>query len=173
VREILSPIFKFILLILLQVTVLKELELGAANWWITPFVYILFILELPVKIAPITILLSAMGMGLIIDVFYDSLGFHASAAVFVAFLRFYVLRLLIPKDGFDPNASPLISSIGGLKYATYIFTMLLCYHLWFFIVEIFRFSDFFVRFGQAIISAVFATIICVVIHLIFQKQKRK
>lgn len=172
-RDFLRPIFKFLLLILLQVTVLKALELGAANWWITPFVYIIFILELPIRIAPITLLLSAMGMGLVIDLFYDSLGFHASAAVFVAFLRFYFLKLIIPKDGLDPNASPVISSIGRLKYGLYIFLMLLCYHLWFFIIEIFRFSDFFLRFSQAIVSAIFATILCFIIHFIFQKQKKK
>lgn len=172
-RPIFQYIGKFILLILVQVLILKNLELGASNWWITPFVYVLFIVELPIRINGTLVLLLALCMGLIVDVFYDTLGLHASTCLLVAFVRHYLIQVISPRDGFDPNASPEIKSIGLIKYSFYAGILLFAYHTWFFIIETFRFDGIFLRLLQALVSTIFALGIAILGQYLFLNKKTR
>lgn len=80
-NPIIKNIVLFFTLILIQVLVLKSIDIGLANWWITPFFYIILIIELPVRTNGAIILLLAALMGFLVDIFYNTLGFHMSAAV--------------------------------------------------------------------------------------------
>ena len=63
---VLVNIIRFVLLILIQVFLLDNIQfLG----YVTPMIYILFILSLPVRFHRGALLILAFGMGLIIDMF--------------------------------------------------------------------------------------------------------
>ena len=66
----------FILLILLQVLLFNNIQFSG---YINPYVYILFILLLPVEIPAWILLLLSFAAGGIIDFFSGSPGMHASA----------------------------------------------------------------------------------------------
>ena len=92
---VLQNIVRFVLLILVQVFVLDNIQfLGYA----TPMIYVLFILSLPVRFHRGALLILAFVMGLIIDMFSNTMGLHAFASVFVAFLRTPVIRMFVPLD---------------------------------------------------------------------------
>lgn len=165
-------ILKLLFIILLQVIVLKEMELGAANWWITPFVYFIIILDLPLKINPLLSMLVAFSLGIVIDMFYNTFGMHASACVFLAFLRHYFVILLLPRDGFDMNTTFTIKNVGFLKYLFYIGILSISYHLWFFIFERFSFDFFLLRLSQALTSGIFAVFLIILLHLVFVKTQK-
>ena len=165
-------ILKLLFIMLLQVIVLKEMELGAANWWITPFVYFILILDLPLKINPLLSMLIAFSLGIIIDMFYNTFGMHASACVFLAFVRHYFVVLLLPRDGFDMNTTFTIKNVGFLKYVFYIGILSVLYHLWFFIFERFSFDYFFLRLSQALTSGIFAILLLILLHLAFVKTQK-
>ena len=79
--SLLQNIFSFIVLILLQVLVLNNVQfLGFLN----PYIYILFILSLPVKFPRWITLILGFVLGLIIDVFSNTIGTHAFATVLIA-----------------------------------------------------------------------------------------
>lgn len=171
-NPIIKNIVLFFTLILVQVLVLKSIDIGLANWWITPFFYIILIIELPVRTNGAIVLLLAALMGFLVDIFYNTLGFHMSAAVLTAFIRRYVINLTAPREGFEPNARPQIKSIGLYKYAVYSGLLFLIYHLWFFIIEVFSFDNFFLRILQAIVSGLTALGLAILFHYMFNRTKR-
>ena len=79
---VLQNIFSFILLVLVQVLVLNNIQfLG----YIDPYLYILFILVLPVQMPRWFLLILAFALGITIDIFSNTLGMQAFATVFIAF----------------------------------------------------------------------------------------
>lgn len=160
-------------MILVQVIVLKHLELGFANWWITPFIFIYLLIDLPVKFNPLYGMMIAGSLGFIIDIFYDTYGMHASAAIFLSFARYYFIPLILPRDGFDENSSATIRNLGFTKYLLYIFVLSFLYHLWFFMVEKFSFSSFPLRFSQALISSAVAVGLMLIIQYLYTKEVKR
>lgn len=171
-NPVIKSIFLFLTLILVQVLVLKSIDIGVANWWVTPFFYIIFIIELPVRFNSSLALLLAAIMGFLVDIFYNMPGFHMSAAVLTAFVRNYILSLTAPREGFEPTARPNIRTIGLNKYMIYSGMLFLIYHLWFFIIEVFSFSNLFLRITQAIASGLVALGLAILFHFMFNKTKK-
>lgn len=172
-NPIVKYILKVVLLVLFQVIVLKNIELGIANWWITPFIYIYIILDFPVRFNPLYSMLLAGLLGFVIDIFFDTYGMHASSAIFVAFVRYYFIPLIIPRDGMDENSSVSISNVGVPKYFLYLLVMAFLYHLWFFMVEKFSFSSFPLRFSQALVSSIVAVALMFIVQYLYSKEAKR
>src|ERR1043166_5543145 len=100
---IIRNILRFILLVLFQVLVIKNIELGR---FINPFVYVLFIIVLPFETPKWMLLLIPFLTGITIDMFYDTSGMHAAACVFMAYIRPGVLKLFSPRDGYEFGIQP-------------------------------------------------------------------
>lgn len=125
-------IIRTILFILVQVLVFKQVALGGADFnYFHIIIYPLAILLLPIDTPKPLVLLIAFAVGLLVDVFYDSIGLHAAALVFMAYLRPVVLRALQPDTGYKKNAFPVASVFGLLWYLQYsgflLFVFLLVY----------------------------------------------
>jgi len=91
----------FILLIMAQVLVFNNIQFSG---YVNPYVYIMFILLLPVDIPAWLLLLLSFATGLIIDFFSGTPGMHTSATLTAGFVRPYVLLihqcLLMDSNGF-------------------------------------------------------------------------
>ncbi len=81
---VLQNIVRFVLLMLLQILVLNHVYLGG---YITPFLYVLFILMLPTGMNRMGLLAVAFLTGLCLDIFSNMMGFHACCCTAVAFCR--------------------------------------------------------------------------------------
>ena len=79
----------FVSLVLIQVLILNQIQLGG---FINPYIYILFVILLPLSAPRYAVMLLGFVLGLTIDVFMNSLGIHAAATVFIAYLRPLVIR---------------------------------------------------------------------------------
>lgn len=132
-------IIHFIVLVLLQVLILNNIQIS--NYF-NPFIYILFILILPIDLNKSLLLLLGFIMGITIDIFSDTLGLHASACVFLAYIRPHILNSITTKDDNEPGVSPGISINGALWFVKYIILTTLVHHLFLFMVEVFSFSNF-------------------------------
>ena len=87
---VVQNIISFILLVLVQVLALNNIQfLG----YINPYIYILFILSLPVRLPQWITLLLGFVLGLTIDTFSNTMGTHAFATVLIAFLRNGIIKL--------------------------------------------------------------------------------
>ena len=141
-NPIVKYVIQFIVLILLQVLVVDRINLGEASQFIIPSVYFLFILSLPHTTSNGMIMLLAFFIGLSLDVFKSTPGMHASAMVVLGYARPYLLKIIEPREGFDVLKSPSIYSMRKNIYYLYVGAGAFVFHLWFFTVEVMRFSDF-------------------------------
>ena len=109
---IIKNILRFSLLILTQVYVLDNIRL---HQMATPYVYFIFILWLPFKINRSVLLLLSFLLGYTLDGFRHNPGFHAAACVLMAYLRPFLINLLITQESSDTSyEEPSIKSMGGL-----------------------------------------------------------
>lgn len=142
----------FILLILLQLLVLNNIQFSG---YVNPYVYILFILLLPVEIPSWLLLIISFATGLIIDFFSGSPGMHSSATVMAGFARPYILRVIAPRDGYEAGSSPSMLAYGFRWFLSYTLLIVLIHHTTLFYLEVFRFSEFFRTLLRVILSSLF------------------
>ena len=98
--------------------------------------YLGFLLFLPLH-TPISLqLLLGFVLGLSIDITYDTGGLHAAAAVLLAYLRPWVLRLLTPRDGYDAQDSVNVHQMGWQWFMVYLLLLVSLHHLAYFFLEL-------------------------------------
>jgi len=142
----------FILLILLQILLFNNIQFSG---YVNPYVYIMFILLLPVEIPSWLLLVLSFATGLIIDFFSSSAGMHTFATVLAGFVRPYVLRVVSPRDGYE-SGDPSMSVYGFRWFLSYAILMVLIHHITLFYIEVFRFADFFRTMFRVILSTIFS-----------------
>src|SRR2546428_1085019 len=134
IKPLLVNFFRFVFLVLLQVFFLPNLSVYNLA---IPFLYVLFILLLPIDIAPFLLYVLSFLMGFTIDAFSNTLGLHSAACIFIAFCRINVLKVMVPKGNeFFPE--PSIKNFGFKWFITYCSILVLLHHLFLFNVEYFR-----------------------------------
>jgi rod shape-determining protein MreD len=166
--EIIKSVFRFFLLILFQVIVLNKIRFAG---YINPYVYPLFIMLLPVRIPKTLLLMLAFITGITVDIFSDTLGMHAAATVFLAFLRPTIIKILAPRDGYEAEAIPSFKLMGIQWMLYYLFIAVFLHHIFLFYAEVFRFSDFGATLLRTILSTVVSVVLMVITLLLFDKTK--
>jgi rod shape-determining protein MreD len=165
INQILKFSLFFILLILLQVLLFNNIQFSG---YVNPYVYLMFILLLPVEIPSWLLLLLSFLTGFTIDLFCESPGMHTSATVFAGFVRPYILRIIAPRDGFESGQVPSIENYGFRWFLTYALIMVLIHHTTLFYLEVFRFSNFFRTMLRVLLSSLFS-----VTFIVFLEYYRK
>lgn len=165
--EIIRIIFRFILLVAVQVILLNNIRLGG---YINPFIYVLFIMLLPVRIPKTLLLVISFATGICIDVFSNTLGMHAAASVFLGFARPGILRAISPRDGYEADASPSIKQMGLNWFMLYTCIAVVLHHLVLFYVEVFRFNEFFSTLLRVALSSLTTIIFILISQLLFGKS---
>lgn len=160
----------FIVLLLIQVLILNNLNLGG---YINPYLYILFLLILPVAIPGWVLLILGFFLGLIIDAFLNTPGIHASATVFLAFMRPFFLRYIAPRDGYEPGSLPIPAHFGFMWFFKYAVLGVVSHHLFYFFVEAFTFKDIFSTLGRVVLSSVFTLLFIMIAQLFGQTKTRR
>lgn len=113
-------IIRFIVLILVQVLILKNIDLGTYAYYFKVLIYPLALLMLPLRLPAWVTLLLAFATGLVVDMFYDSAGMHAGACVAMMFFRPLFVNILEPRGGYDNNPSPNRTKLGTPWFLQYI-----------------------------------------------------
>lgn len=149
----------------IQVTMLKNLALYDVAFC---FIYAGFILALPIETNPLIVLLLGFFTGVSVDVFYDSIGIHASATVLISFLRIYWINVLTPQGGYELGASPTLKQMGMFRYLSYAFPLLFIHHFSLFYVEG-GFSQFFFTLVKVFLSTCFTLIVLILVQLLSRR----
>jgi rod shape-determining protein MreD len=143
----------FILLILLQVLLFNNIQFSG---YVNPYVYIMFILLLPIDVPSWLLLILSFVTGLIIDFFSGSPGMHTSATVLAGFVRPYVLRIVSPRDGYESGSDPSMLNYGFRWFFFYALLVVLVHHTALFYLEVFRFAEFFRTMLRVLLSSIFS-----------------
>ncbi len=165
-----SNISRFVLLLLLQVLLIDHIDL--ANGWVVPYLYVLFLLMLPLDVPHWETLLVGFGTGLVMDFFSNTPGMHTVACTILVYARALMLRALAPREGFDPSDRATIAHMGLAWFVTYAGVLVLLHHLVLFFLEVYRFNDFLSTFARAIGSAAATLVLCLLAQLLTSRPAR-
>ncbi|HZJ79253.1 MAG TPA: rod shape-determining protein MreD [Dysgonamonadaceae bacterium] len=114
--DYLYEIVLFVVLIVLQVLVFNQISVFG---FATPFLYIYFLLKLPIGRNEFYVIIIGFVMGMIIDVFLNTPGINAAAATLVAVLRRPLLQLFFTKEETEEYMPNIYTAPASFtKYAT-------------------------------------------------------
>ncbi len=154
--EVVKKGILFFILLLVQIFIVDQIDLGAFNYYFSPIVYGLVIIIIYPGFDFKYLLISAFVMGFFIDVFRNTIGLNISSLVAVAYLRKFVLAMISPRDGFDIKKDLNIINIGFSRFLIYASIMLMIHHLWFYLLEDFHFNQLHIFFLRSIINTIIA-----------------
>jgi rod shape-determining protein MreD len=147
-------IVRFIVVILFQVLVMDNVMISG---YMIPYIYLIFILLMPFETPRWVQLLSGFALGMGIDIFEHTPGMHTAATVLIAFIRPYLLNLLAPRDGYEPDTFPRIHYYGFLWFLKYSVILVVIHHFMLFYLEVFQLKDFLSTLLRVILSTILST----------------
>ena len=161
-----------VILILIQVLILKRIGLGTS--WLALngelFIYPLIIFMLPFKLFRHYVILIGFGVGLTIDIFYNTIGVHAFALTAAAYARGILLSYLEPRGGYQLSMNPTIRSLGLNWVFTFTALSLVIHSFLYFTAEIFTF----VYIGKILLKTVITSVLSLAIimgyHFLFNPK---
>jgi len=156
----------FISLVLVQVLIFNQVQFSG---FFNPYVYLLFIILLPLSAPRYLVLILAFLLGLIIDVFSNSLGVHSAATVFAAYARPLVIRVISNRED-DKSDYPGLHQNKLIWFINYLLIMVLLHHTVLFYLEVYTFTNFFNTFYRVILSSLFSIIIIVLSQFLVFKD---
>lgn len=162
-------IFRFLFLFLLQIYIFNNIELFG---YLNPYVYVLFILLLPLETPRSLLLIASFIMGFGIDYFSNTIGINIAACVFIAYLRPGLIRALSAKSEMDTGMKIGIRDFGFRWFFTYTSILVIAHHLFLFFLEVFRFNEFFDTLKRSLLSALFTILLIIIIQYLFYKPKK-
>ena len=158
---------RFIALLLVQVVVCNNINfLG----YINPYIYIVFIFLFPIRDSRIVLLLISFLLGILVDMFSDSGGVHAAAAVNLAYARPLLLKMSFGMLYEHQSVKFSNTDIGSL--ITYVGLGTLLHHFILFSLEVFNISNILLILKKTLFSSIFTIILSILIIVLFSRNKK-
>ena len=169
--DLLKNTIRFFLFILVQVFIL--LKIPPLHRFITPYLYYLYILWLPFSMPRFWLTLTGFFYGLCLDYFTHTPGRHAAACTLIAYLRPFVINLLISQEGADKNyGSPSITSMGWAPYGTYVLVLTLFHHIYLVFLEWMSFGSFWFFLGKIAPTTGISLVLILLTELLFFRKDK-
>ncbi len=161
----------FVAVTLLQILFFNNLSVSVS---LSPLVYIVFILLLPLQSSHFALLMSGLVMGLVMDWSMGLAGVNSIATIFIAFFRPYLLNIVVSKEVLAGSGIPSDTRLGEGAYTRYLVLFVLLHHALFFGLETLSVENvglYIVRFGvSSVVSILFVWLIArAFIALVFRR----
>src|SRR6201998_76950 len=162
---------RFILLMLVQVFILDRISL---HGFATAYIYFLFLLWLPFNTNRTTQMLLAFLLGITLDSFQPTPGFHAAAWVLIAYVRPFLINILIPQEAGTENVEePSPKTMGGFfTYIIYAAVLSFIHNAWLFLLEAFQVGDVVYFLYRTLLSTILSVVLIVIAELLFTRKQR-
>lgn len=163
-------IMRFIVCMALQILLVSQFTIFGYAFG---FIYVVFLLKLPVSISKPVLLFFAFTTGFIIDIFSHSWGLHAASCVLMMFVRPVILTLLMPQGGYEDDMKIEIEYMGSSWFIRYSVLMILVHHSSLFFLEIFSLHQLGFTLIRIILSSIFSLFLILILQYIFSKSVHK
>lgn len=160
IKHIISVIFLF----LIQLLLVRNFVLFGVAF---SFIYVGILAFLPVDTNRSVLISVGFLIGIVMDLFYDTLGMHAASCVLVCYLRTYLVNFLTPTGGYDNNISLSIKDLGLGWYLPYLIIFVFIHHFALFFLEIASFHLFFYTLLKIIASTLFTVLLLTIGEFLF------
>lgn len=120
-----KQIGRYMIVMVLQVLLFNQLQLwGACH----PYIYILCLLMLPITLPHSVDMIIGAAVGLMMDIFCNSLGVHTAACILLMYVRPYLIGALVnDKDRLNEQIS--LRAIGMEAMLKYVVILVVLHHL--------------------------------------------
>lgn len=166
-----ADIFKraglFIAFALAQALILGRIHLFG---YATPLLYVYFVLLFPRNYPKWGILLWSFGLGLVVDVFFNTPGVATASMTLLGAIQPYYFELYVSRDAVE-NLQPSIKNIGWVKYFYYSMVLVVIYCLVFFTLDSFTFYNWVVWLKSVLGSAALTMLMILTFETVQDKQE--
>ena len=131
INNLIRGLLYFVVLVLIQVLILNNIHFLRIA---TPFLYLYFIVKMPVGSSRDLVVLFSFLIGLVIDVFSNTPGMHAAACTLVGFIREPLIRFYTGKDLPD-GIYPSYKAFGYGGFFRYVLSLVVIHHVTLFLIE--------------------------------------
>ena len=165
---LLLNIARFIFLLAAQVLIFNEIDFSG---YVNPYPYILFILLYPVNGNRSGLLAASFLLGIIMDMFCNSGGVHATACVFLAYVRptFFKFSFGVSYEYQTVRINDRLTP----ERFSFLLTSVLTHHIILFLLEIFKFNFILDILLRTLLSSVFTLIMCILIIYMFKPGNKQ
>jgi len=164
-------IIRFVFFILLQALLLHRIPF--LHKTITPYLYYLYILWLPFSLPRGWLTFVGFIFGLTLDYFLDTPGLHAAACTLIAYVRPFLINLLIPQQGTEQSyASPSIRSMGWAPYFTLVLILTLLHHAYLVFLEWLQIGSFLYFLIKVVASTGISLLLVLLTEMLFVRKER-
>jgi len=162
-QTVIKLVLTFVIYLVLQIVVLRNFVFFDVAFC---FVYIACILLLPDEVDPIWVILISFLIGLLVDIFYNTAGVHASASVMIRYLRGYIIKFLFPTKGVENEITISLKDMGGERFVRYVAILTIIHHSMLFFVEAGGFQFFLITVLKIICSVIFTTFLIIILQYV-------
>lgn len=145
-----KQIGRYIVVMLLQVFLFDQLQLlGVCH----PYIYVLCLLMMPITLPHSADMIIGAVVGLIMDVFCNSLGVHTASCIFIMFIRPYLIGALVnDKDRLNEQIS--LRALGVEALFKYVVILVLVHHLMVFLLAAWSWSHIGFVLMETVVSSI-------------------
>lgn len=155
---------------MLQTTVLDPIQLGR---FVTPILYVLFVMVLPANIKPWILLFICFATGLFADLFSETGGMHAISMLAAGYARVYLLPVFISKDDGEKGIEPNLFTMGYRLFFLYSLTFSLLYHLVFTFLDVATVRGILYTLLTVLVSTIITVVLIFIIQLLLYRIRPK
>ena len=168
---LLKNIIRFILFILVQAFVLDKVP--PLHQYVKPILYFLFILWLPFNINRSVQMIIAFVFGICMDYFTGTPGMHAIPCVLIAYLRPFLLNILLSQEKTEISyAEPSITSLGWAPYSVYVVVLTFVHHACLILIEWLQVGNFVFFIGKVAASTAVSILLIFVTEMLFPRKAK-
>ena len=152
-----KQIIRYIVVMMLQVLLFDQLQLlGVCH----PYIYILCLLMMPITLSHSADMLIGAAVGLVMDVFCNSLGVHMASCILLMFIRPYLLGAVVnDKDRLNDEIN--LRSIGAEAFLKYVAILVPIHHFAIFMLGAWSWSHIGFVLLETLVSVVLTWIVIV------------
>lgn len=162
-----ANIVRFVVLVLIQVLVLNHVNFMG---YINPYIYILFVAIFPLHTNRLPLLFFSFLLGLTVDIFADSGGIHAAAALCIAYIRPLALKFCFGTS--YEHQTIKFSHVDFAPKITYFTILTFIHHFILYLLEFFNVSQIILILQKTLFSGIFTIIVCILITILFSRSTK-
>ena len=118
-------------------------------------------------------MLLAFALGFALDSFTNTYGLHSAPCVLIAYIRPFLINLLISQEGAESNYNePSIQSMGFTPYLTYVTILTFIHHTFLFFLQALQTGGYFYFLLKTLISTAISLVLIFLIELLFVRKQR-
>jgi rod shape-determining protein MreD len=168
INNILRGILYFVVLVLIQILVLNNIHFLRMA---TPFLYLYFIIKIPVGTSQTKVVFFSFLIGLVIDMFSNTGGMHAAACTLAGLIRQPLINFFMGKELVE-GIYPSFRTFGYGGFFRYVLTFVSIHHAALFLIESLTLFDPLFLALRIVASVITTTLlICVIEAFNIESQK--